>query len=81
MNRSNPSTVEGGGEMKRATSSVVRRANSGAASDARISRSTTCAPRSAGRPARQSLLTTGALVGWTMVRLAGAWAVTSSSTR
>ena len=42
MNRSNPSTVDGGGEMNRATSSVVSSAKSDGASDARSSRSTTC---------------------------------------
>ena len=44
MKRSNPSTVDGGGEMKRDTSSVVSSANSGAASEARISRSGQAAP-------------------------------------
>ena len=34
MNRSNPSTVVGGGEMNRATSSVVSSAKSDGASDA-----------------------------------------------
>jgi hypothetical protein len=35
MNRSKPSTVVGGGEMKRDTSSVVRSAQSDGASEAR----------------------------------------------
>ena len=73
MKRSKPSTVLGGGEMKRATSSVVSSANSDAASDARSSRSTTCLPRSVGRPWRQSELT--------MVSIAGATAVAWSSSR
>ena len=41
MNRSKPSTVVGGGEMNRDTSSVVSSEKSDAASDARSSRSTT----------------------------------------
>ena len=41
MKRSKPSTVVGGGEMKRATSSVVSSAKSDGASDARSSRSVT----------------------------------------
>ena len=57
MNRSNPSTVVGGGEMKRATSSVVRSAKSDGASEARSSRSLTWRPVSTGSCCRQSLLT------------------------
>ena len=41
MKRSNPSTVVGGGEMNRETSSVVSIAKSDGASDARSSRSVT----------------------------------------
>ena len=58
MKRSNPSTVVGGGEMNRATSSVVSIANSDAASEARSSRRETRLPLRTGRPVRQSLLTT-----------------------
>jgi hypothetical protein len=58
MNRSNPSTVVGGGEMNRETSSVVSIANSDAASDARSSRSVTMLPLSTGRASRQSVLAT-----------------------
>jgi len=65
MKRSNPSTVVGGGEMNRDTSSVVSSAQSDVASDARSSRNTTCVPRSVGRPCRQSLLTIGATAGRT----------------
>ena len=56
MNFSNPSTVLGGGEMNRETSSVVSKANSDGASDARSSRNVTVAPASSGRPLRQSVL-------------------------
>ena len=44
--------------MNRATSSVVRRANSDAASEARNSRSVTCSLRRTGSPACQSLVAT-----------------------
>ena len=57
MNFSKPSTVLGGGEMKRDTSSVVNSAKSDGASDARSSRSVTVAPVSNGRLSRQSELT------------------------
>src|SRR3954470_22415477 len=60
MNRSNASTLVGGGEMKRETSSVVSSANNDAASELRSSRRTTCPPVNVGRPARQSELTIGA---------------------
>src|SRR2546427_3366159 len=63
MKRSKPSTVFGGGEMNRDTSSVVRSAKSDAASDARSSLSTTCFPHNVGRPACQSLLVTSG-VDW-----------------
>ncbi len=58
MNFSKPSTVVGGGEMKRATSSVVSIANSDAASSRRSSRSVKFEPVSTGRAERQSLETT-----------------------
>ena len=61
MKRSKPSTVLGGGEMKRDTSSVESIAKSDAASDARSSRNATRCPVSTGRPSRQSLLTTPVL--------------------
>ena len=57
MKRSKPSIVDGGGEMNRATSSVVTMANSDAASEARNSRSTTCRPVSTGSCCCQLLLT------------------------
>jgi hypothetical protein len=57
MNFSKPSTVLGGGEMKRDTSSVVNSAKSDGASDARSSRSVTVAPASNGRLSRQFELT------------------------
>ncbi len=58
MKRSNPSTVVGGGEMKRETSSVVSIAKSEAASEARSSLSVTRRPVRTGRPLRQSVVTT-----------------------
>src|SRR3954465_8814531 len=67
MNFSKPSTVLGGGEMKRDTSSVVSSANSEGASDARISRRVTVAPDSTGRLSRQLVLTVWvpiAATGW-----------------
>ena len=54
MNRSKPSTVDGGGEMKRDTSSVVSAAYSAGASLTRSSRSVTSEPVSSGSPVRQS---------------------------
>jgi hypothetical protein len=48
MNRSKDSTVEGGGEMNRVTSSVVSMAKSDGASDARISRRMTRDPQRTG---------------------------------
>ena len=89
MKRSNPSTVVGGGEMNRATSSVVSSAQSDVASDARISRNTTCVPRSVGRPCCQSLLTIGAAASCTgmtarctgMTAAEGCTGMTSSSAR
>ena len=50
MNRSNPSTVAGGGEMKRVTSSFVIAAKSAGASLVRSSRSVTSEPASSGSP-------------------------------
>ena len=55
MKRSNPSTLVGGGEMKRDTSSLDIAAKSAGASLARSSRSTTSDPVSVGRPDRQSM--------------------------
>ena len=49
-----PSTVDGGGEMKRETSSGVSIANSDFASEVRSSRSVTTVPFSTGRPRCQS---------------------------
>ena len=57
MNFSNPSTVVGGGEMKRVTSSVDIAAHSAGASVARNSRSVTTEPQSVGRPVRQLFAT------------------------
>ena len=54
MNRSNPSTVVGGGEMKRDTSSVESIARSEGASESRSSRSVTIVPVSTGSACRQS---------------------------
>ena len=54
MNFSNPSSVVGGGEMKRVTSSVVSITNSARASLARRSRNVTSDPDSVGSPLRQS---------------------------
>src|SRR5690242_10531150 len=62
MKRSKPSTVVGGGEMKRATSSVVSIASSDGASSRRSSRSVKLDPASIGRPAFQSLVVT--IVCW-----------------
>ena len=53
----------GGGEMKRATSSVVNSEKSDAASEVRSSRSTTWSPASTGSPLRQSDQTTSRCVG------------------
>ena len=64
MNRSNPSIVLGGGEMNRATSSVVSIEKSEAASEIRSSRRTTRFPLNTGRPVRQSVLITTEVCGW-----------------
>ena len=56
MNRSKPSTVVGGGEMKRATSSVDSIASSDGASESRSSRSVTIDPVSTGSACLQSLV-------------------------
>jgi hypothetical protein len=53
MKRSNPSTVVGGGEMKRATSSDASIARSDGASESRSSRSVTIEPVSTGSECRQ----------------------------
>jgi hypothetical protein len=53
MNLAKPSTVVGGGEMKRVTSSVVRSARSVAASVTRSSRSVKPLPCRTGRAFRQ----------------------------
>ena len=58
MKRSKPSTVVGGGEMNRDTSSVVSIASSEGASSRRSSRSVKLDPASSGRPAFQSLVVT-----------------------
>ena len=64
MNRSKPSTVVGGGEMKRDTSSVVSIASSDAASDSRSSRSVTAPACSTGSASRQSVVVTaGGTIG------------------
>ena len=68
MNFSKPSTVLGGGEMKRDTSSVVSSAKSDGASDARSSRRVTVAPASIGRLSRQSVLTVSAIAGFAIGR-------------
>src|SRR5687767_11847609 len=57
MNFSKPSTVVGGGEMKRDTSSGVSMANSAGASETSRSRSVTSVPVSTGSEVRQSLVT------------------------
>ena len=54
MNRSKPSTVVGGGEMNRATSSVESIDNSEGASESRSSRSVTIDPVRTGSVWRQS---------------------------
>src|SRR5688572_29786394 len=59
MKRSKPSTVVGGGEMKRDTSSVESIARSTGASSARSSRSVSLVPISAGSAERQSVVVTG----------------------
>ena len=58
MKRSKPSTVVGGGEMNRDTSSVVSIAKSDGASDARSSRSVTMFPVSTGSRCCQSVVMT-----------------------
>src|SRR4029079_15346500 len=55
MQRSNPSSVVGGGEMNLATSSVVSDTNSDGASLNRNSRSVTIDPINVGSPVRQSV--------------------------
>ena len=58
MNRSNPSTVVGGGEMKRATSSVASIDSSDGASESRSSRRVTLDPFSTGSALCQSEVVT-----------------------
>jgi hypothetical protein len=65
MNRSKPSTVVGGGEMKRETSSAVSIAKSDGASVTSRSRNVTLAPVITGRPFRQSLLVAAVAVAVT----------------
>jgi hypothetical protein len=55
MNRSKPSTLDGGGEMNRATSSIVNDSNSAGASPSRSSRSVVIDPERVGSPVRQPL--------------------------
>ncbi len=63
MNRSNPSTVVGGGEMNRDTSSVESIARSAGASESRSSRSVAIDPVSTGSACRQSLVVTRCAAG------------------
>ena len=75
MNRSNPSTVAGGGEMNRVTSSPAIARNNEGASLTRSSRKVTCVPARAGSPLRQSFFasgdgTTSAVVDTTVSSLA-----------
>ena len=58
MNRSNPLTVEGGGEMNLETSSVVSIANSDGASDGRSSRNRASSPLNVGSDCCQLVLAT-----------------------
>jgi hypothetical protein len=87
MKRSKPSTVVGGGEMKRDTSSVVSIANSEAASSRRSSRSVKPVPVSTGRPDFQSLVVTVVLVAvvvaltMVVVRVSSGWKGIFSMTR
>ena len=60
MNRSKPSTVVGGGEMKRDTSSLESMVRSEGASESRSSRSVTIEPVSTGSACRQSLVVVSA---------------------
>jgi hypothetical protein len=60
MNRSKPSSVVGGGEMKRVTSSDVNSVSNEAASLCRSSRSVTPLPCRTGSDCFQSLLTVAA---------------------
>src|SRR6185295_17743295 len=71
MNRSKPSTVVGGGEMNRATSSVVSSSSNALASDVRSSRSVTAPFVSTGKTCRQSLVTHGRAPGATLSRALG----------
>ena len=68
MKRSKPCTVVGGGEMKRATSSVVSIASSEGASSRRISRSVKDEPVRTGSPDFQSEVVTVVRVSVWVVR-------------
>ncbi len=68
MKRSKPSTVVGGGEMNRDTSSVVSIASSDGASSTRSSRSVNVDPVITGRPSFQSLVVT-VVVRWLVLLL------------
>jgi hypothetical protein len=63
MNRSNPSTEVGGGEMNRDTSAVVSIWSSEGASPSRSSRSVTAPACSTGSAFRQSVVFTGVGTG------------------
>src|SRR5512134_3939768 len=77
MKRSKPSTVVGGGEMKRATSSVDSIDSNAGASDNRRSRSVTIEPAITGRARRQSLSTVTAvavdMTAWTSMSGSASW--------
>src|SRR5579871_327643 len=79
MNFSNPSIVDGGGLMKRATSSVDSIAKSEAASDARSSRSVTRRPRSTGNARCQSLVVTSPETGCSATSIPGRYGMFSTS--
>jgi hypothetical protein len=64
MNRSKPSTVVGGGEMNRATSSLASIVNSDGASVSRSSRRVTMVPVSTGSAWRQLLSAGVARAAW-----------------
>ena len=63
MNFSKPSTVGGGGEIRRVTSAVPRAARRLGASLGRSSRNVMSDPLRAGRPSRQSRCLDGACTG------------------
>ena len=76
MNRSKPSTVVGGGEMKRATSADVNSWHKAAASDSRSSRSRTVAADSTGSVCFQSV-TAVLPVNWLVFARSGRTFITS----